>query len=183
MFLKSQFKRKMMYREYTLTNTFNSEFDYCKKEGVIFEKFVKISSKEWYLTICTNPNKYFFFAICWKSKNYYLLVIYRKKMLKLLNKYDNSLSKVSRLLRIKNGNLYLKNMDFILKDKLNISNCLPLSYRLHRSRSRSNHDKSNLSDSYERVNEKKRLESSMTEKGKQNETQMISDKYSLPKVC
>jgi len=50
-FLKSIFKRKMLYREFILTNVFHSEFDEVKRTGVKLEKFIKISGKECFLTI------------------------------------------------------------------------------------------------------------------------------------
>jgi len=42
------------------------------------------------------------------------------------------------LLRIKDGHLFIKNLDYILKDKLNISDCLPPGLRMNRSNSREN---------------------------------------------
>lgn len=45
------FKRKMYYREYLLTNVFDTEFDQVKREKVKLEKFVKISNIECFLTI------------------------------------------------------------------------------------------------------------------------------------
>lgn len=71
--------------------------------------------------------------------------IYKKKVKKLLNYYNDSMRKVCNLLRIKNGNLILKNLDYILKDKLNISDTTPFSYRHQKSRSQS-HNRSIRSD-------------------------------------
>jgi len=49
--LKSIFKRKMFYREYLLTNVFTQEFDNVKRDSVKLEKFIKISGKDYFLTI------------------------------------------------------------------------------------------------------------------------------------
>ena len=62
--LKSVFKRKMFYREYLLTNVFNEEFDKVKRDSVKLEKFIKISGKDYFLTICKSHHKYFFMVIC-----------------------------------------------------------------------------------------------------------------------
>lgn len=107
-------------------------------------------------------------------------------MKKLLQNYDNSLRKIAQLLRIKNGHMFIKNLDFILKDRLNISDCMPLSHRLHKSRSRSGHNKSEPSEQHEPSVEgkKHRMDNTMTEIGKYNDnTMMYEDKGSLPRVC
>lgn len=94
MFIKTLLKKKMFYREYMLTNTFNPEFDMFKRSGMLLEKFVRISGKEYYLTITTSPHKYFFMAICCKTKDFYIIALYRKKMEKLLDIYNDSLKKI-----------------------------------------------------------------------------------------
>jgi len=173
----------MVYREFILTNTFSSEFDYVKKDKVRLEKFVKISRRECFLTICSSKNKYFFFVVCCKTKEYYLLVIFKKKMTKLLALFDNSLMKVGHLLRIKNEVLIMKNVDYILKDKLNISDCRPLSNRHHRSRSESNHDILKGNNRYDHFTLKKSaLGTNIKKIEKGNDTVIYEDESALPKV-
>ena len=53
--------------------------------------------------------------------------------MKLLKIFKNSFTKISKLLRIKDGHLFIKNLDYILKDKLNISDCTPSGILLKRS--------------------------------------------------
>jgi hypothetical protein len=184
-FLKALHERKLFYREYLFTNVFNEEFDSCKRDKIKLEKFIKISNRECYLTVCSNAYRYFFLAICCKTKEHFLISLYKKKMKKLLHNYDNSLRKIAHLLRIKNGHMFIKNLDFILKDRLNISDCMPLSYRLHKSRSRSGHNRSEPSERHEQsVDDRKPpMNNSMTEMVKLNDNTVVyEDKNSLPRV-
>ena len=59
-FLKVALKRKQFYREFLILNKFDQEFDDWKRDNIRLEKFIKISNKECYLTIWSNPYKYFF---------------------------------------------------------------------------------------------------------------------------
>ena len=107
-FLKTLYRRKIMFREFILHNKFDKDFDEWKYDHVKLEKFIKISNKECFLTICSNQYKYFFMAIEWRTKDHFLFSIYKKPAKKLLSKLDNSFLKVSQLLRIKNGTLIIK---------------------------------------------------------------------------
>lgn len=91
-----------------MNNKFDQEFDQWKYDNIKLEKFIKISHKEWFLSVCSNPYKYFFMAIDCKTKEHYLFSIYKKPAKKLLSKLDNSFTKISHMLRIKNGTLIIK---------------------------------------------------------------------------
>ncbi|CAI2362377.1 unnamed protein product [Moneuplotes crassus] len=134
--LRSMHKKRIFYREYLLTNVFNSEFDRVKKERVRLEKFIKISGKDCFLTVCTSPTKYFFMAICCKTKEHYLISVFKKKVKKLLQIYNKSLAKVVKILRIKDGHMFIKDLDYLLRDQLDVRGSLPDHFRLNKGYSK-----------------------------------------------
>ena len=106
-------------------------------------------------------------------------------MKKLLQAYNGSLSKVSRLLRIREEHLIIKNLDYILKDKLNISNCLPTSYRLRQSMSGESggqHDSSPKFGAFPENFDQQRNNMSQDQLH-QNDTVIVEENVKLPKVC
>lgn len=79
--------------------------------------------------------------------------------------------------------MIIKNLDYILKDKLNISDCTPLSYRMNRSHTRSQ-DRSDRANSYDKSGFKKNpMDTTITDIGKYNQNVIYEDQEKLPKVC